>query len=315
MRERPREPVHARPQQAQGRRAVQLQRAGQRVRADLGVAVHVAAGPGAVAQHGLHEPHAELVLDLVEHGRDGVEEHRLEEEEVAADLVLDLRPYPPQLVGLPPHGQHLAQLGEQRAPPYAAGARVVEAVEQRRDVPLVVEHGAPRGLGRVGGEDVLDLQVRGQRRDVDAAIAQDLGRLGQRLALDLAGLVVLPAPPHALALLGDVRELELERARPDDRLHRLVGDLAQVGDEPLDRRVVARAHRRRGAEQPLHAGREDAPGLLLEHAVQRGGEQLGVVGEAVRRRHRRHVEASHVPQKATRPSPPRRCRWSTRRRG
>ena len=94
----------------------------------------------AVGQHRLHEPHAERVLDLAQHGRDRVEQHGLEEEQVAADLVLDARADPAQLVGLPPHRQHLAQLVEQRAPARRADARVVEAVQQRGDVPLVVEH-------------------------------------------------------------------------------------------------------------------------------------------------------------------------------
>ena len=236
------------------------------------------------------------MLDLVQHGRDGVEQHRLEEEQVAADLVLDPRAHAAQLVGLPPHRQHLAQLGEQRAPARVAGARVVEPVQQRRDVPLVVEHRAPRGLGRMRGQHVLDLQLRGQRRDVDVVAAQDLGRLGQRLALDLAGRVVLAPAAHALALLGDVRQLQLERAGADDRLDRLVGHAAQVGDEPLGGGLVARAHGRGGAEQPLQAGGEHASRLLLEHLVEGRREQLGVMGEAVRRLRRRgagNVEPRH----------------------
>ena len=186
-----------------------------------------------------------------------------------------------QLVGLPPDGQHLAQLGEQHAAAHVADPRVVEAVQQRRDVPLVVEHRAPRGLGRMRGEDVLDLQLRGQRRDVDRAVAQDLRRLAERLALDLAGAVVLAPAADALALLGDVRQLQLQRAGADDRLDGLVGDLAQVGDETVGRGLVARADGRGGAEEPLHARGEHAAGLLLEHAVERGREQFGVLGETV----------------------------------
>ena len=166
-------------------------------------------------------------------------------------------------------------------------ARVVEAVQQRRDVPLVIEHRAPRGLGGVRRQHVLDLQLRGQRGDVDVVAAQDLGRLGQRLALDRAGRVVLAPAAHALALLGDVRQLELERAGADDRLDRLVGHAAEVGDEPLGGGLVARAHRRGGLEQPLQPGGEHAARLLLEHLDQRGREELGVVGEAIGRRGRR----------------------------
>ena len=236
------------------------------------------------------------MLDLAQHGRDGVEQHRLEEEQVAADLVLDARADAAQLVGLPPQRQHLAQLVQQRAPARVADARVVEPVQQRGDVPLVVEHGAPRGLGRVRGQDVLDLQLRGQRRDVDLVALEDLGRLGQRLALHGAGRVVLASPAHALALLGDVRQLQLERAGADDRFHRLVRDAAEVGDEPLGGGGVARPHGGRGPEEPLQAGGEHAARLFLEHLDQGVREKLGVLGKAVRRRGRRgagNVETRH----------------------
>ena len=96
--------------------AVQLQRARERVGADLRVAVHVAAGPAAVGEHGLHEPDVERVLDLAQHLRHGVEQHGLEEEQVAPHLVLDARADAAQLVGLPPDGQDLAQLVQQPAP-------------------------------------------------------------------------------------------------------------------------------------------------------------------------------------------------------
>ena len=117
--------------------------------------------------------------------------------------------------------------------------------------------------------------------------AQDLGRLGQRLALDLAGRVVLAAPAYAFALLGDVRQLELERAGADDRLDRLVRHAAEVGDEPPGGGLVTRAHGGGGLEQPLQAGGEDAAHLLLEHLDQRGREELGVLGKAIGRRRRR----------------------------
>ena len=133
---------------------------------------------------------------------------------------------------------------EQRAPARVADARVVEPVQQRGDVPLVVEHRAARGLGRVRGQDVLDLQLRGQRRDVDLVALEDLGRLGQRLALHGAGGVVLASPAHALALLGDVRQLQLERAGADDRLHRLVR-ARRRGRRRAARRRRCRPHARR----------------------------------------------------------------------
>ena len=88
VREHPGEVVDPRAKQAERRPPMQLQRAGERVGPDLGVPVHVAAGPAAVGEHGLHEPDAERVLDLAQHGGHGVEQDGLEEEQVAADLVL-----------------------------------------------------------------------------------------------------------------------------------------------------------------------------------------------------------------------------------
>ena len=293
-----RELVHPRAQQRQRGGAVQRERARQRVRADLGVAVHVAAGPGAVRSTGCtsRTPSSCSISSStagIASKSTASKKKRLRRtssstfgrtrrsSSVCHQMVRSSRSSAQQLAAAP-----------------VARARVVELVEQRRDVPLVVEHGAPRRLGRVRGEHVLDLQLRHQRADVDLAVAQDPRGLGERLALDLAGLVVLAPAPRPLALLGDVRELQLQRARADDRLHRLVRDAAQVGHEPLGGRLVARAHGGGGLEQPLQAGREHASGLLLEHAVERVREERRVLGKPVRRLRRRrtgHIEPRHVP--------------------
>ena len=90
------------------------------------------------------------------------------------------------------------------------------------DVELVVEHRAPRRLGRMRGEDELELQRAHRGGQVGPGLAQQVRRLEQRLPLAHAGGVVVAPPAHPLALLGDVGELELQRARADAWL-KLVG--------------------------------------------------------------------------------------------
>ena len=161
-----------------------------------------------------------------------VEQRRLEEEQVAADLVLDHRAHAAHLVGLPQQRHRLAQLAEQHAAAGAADPRVVERVEPAGDAQLVVEHGAARRLRRVRGEHELEVQGAHGGGQVGARLAQQVGGLHQRLALARAGRVVVAAPAHPLALLGDVGELELQRAGADARLHLLVRELL---DELLQR--------------------------------------------------------------------------------
>jgi len=204
VRERAREPADAGAQQVERGLAMQRERARERLGADLRVAVHVRSRPRAERQLAPVDADVEAALELLEHLRDRVVKGGLEEEQVA-----------PHLVGLPPQRQRLAQVGEERAPARAAGARVVEAVEQARHRELVLEHRAPRRLGRVSGQDQLDVERAHRGREVGAVGAELVGGVHQRLALAHAGGVVVTPAPHPLALLGDVGELELECAGAD----------------------------------------------------------------------------------------------------
>ena len=177
--------------------------------------------------------------------------------------------------------QRLAQLGQQRAAARAADARVVERVEQPGDVQLVVEHRAPRRLRRVRGEDELDVQRAHRGGEVGARGAQQVGGLHQRLALAHAGGVVVAPPPDPLALLGDVGELELQRARADARLHVLAREAVHALDERGARVEVALAHVGGGLVQPADGVGEAPAALLHEHVVQHVREQLRVARERV----------------------------------
>ena len=92
----------------------------------------------------------------------------------------------------------------------------------------MVEHGAPRGLGRMRGEHELDVQRAQRLGGVDARPREQLRGLRQRLALLVAGGVVLAPAPDPLALLGDVGELQLQRAGADVGLDLLVAEALQA---------------------------------------------------------------------------------------
>ena len=281
VRELLRQPVDLLAQEPDGGLAVQGQRPRERLRPDLGMAIHVGAGPRAERQLAPAHGRLEAALELLEDLRHRLVQRRLEEEQVAPDLVLHHRAGAAHLVGLPPDRDRLPQLGLERAPARAADPRVVELVEQAREVELVVEHGAARRLGRVCGEDELDVQRAQRGGEVEPLLAQQLGGLHQRLALARAGRVVVAPAAHALALLGDVRELELERTGADAGLDVLGG---QALDQPGEHRVGARlavAQRCGGLVHPPHRVGEAHAALLDEHVVEHGGEQVGVARERV----------------------------------
>ena len=147
---------------------------------------------------------------------------------------------------------------------------------------LVLEHRAARRLGRVSGEHELDVEAARRGGEVGALGAEHVGRVHQRLALAYAGGVVVAPAAHALALLGDVGELQLQRAGADARLD--VGGREPVHelDHRRARGGVAGAQLVGRLVQPLHGPGELLAGLLDEHVVQDLGEQLGVAREGVR---------------------------------
>ena len=149
VREALRQPVDLALQQPQRGLAMQRQGARQRLGPDLRVAVHVRARPGAERQLAAVDADLEAALELLEHLGHGVVERRLEEEQVAAHLVLHHRADPADLVGLPPHGERLAQLataalagvtgrcagrrGRRAAAPGGAGGRARSGASPRSD--------------------------------------------------------------------------------------------------------------------------------------------------------------------------------------
>ena len=111
---------------------------------------------------------------------------------------------------------------------------IVERLEDPAEVQLRLQHGAARRLGGVGGDDELErhgLRAAGQLGRLDAAAGQPAERLGERLARDLLLALVAAAAADAMPRLGDVRELEVQPERAQDRRRALVVERADVGRE------------------------------------------------------------------------------------
>src|SRR5262249_43307172 len=100
----------------------------------------------------------------------------------------------------------------------------VELAKELRDLPVNPENGPPRRLGRMRRQHELHRRVASRL----AEVAEALLGIGERLGWETPLALVLRPSPDAVVLLGDVRELEVDReGAQDERL------LAQVetGDE------------------------------------------------------------------------------------
>ncbi len=284
LRVAPRERAHAVPQQPQREPPVGLEYGEEARGIHLGVAIHVASGPRAEEHRRDHDRGiaAQTSCHLGAQRRHGVEEHRLEEEQHVLYLVLHPRARPPYRVGLPPEGEGLAYLSPRLLALGGAEAIILRDLERRGDLALVIEDGAPPGLGGVRGEHELDLERRRQRRDaLRILVAQGGGGLGERLAL-AAGVAVVAAPlAHALARLGDVGERELHGAGADEGGHLRVGGLAQPRDQPLSGLLVAGADGGCVRVQGAHRFPQLRTLQALHHLAEQLGEQLGLPIERV----------------------------------
>jgi hypothetical protein len=197
-----------------------------------------------------------------------------------ADLVDDARPLRAHLVGLPER-RHL--LGDRRFHALTRGpgqGRVVEPVEQAVEAKLGGENGAARRLGRVRGEDELQGQLPcggGEPPLCHPGALEPRERLGQRLEWRSLLVLVLAPPPQAVVLLGEVRELEVERERSQHlglSLERQLGD--RVGQLRPRACCAARPSGAGELADALLGGEQIGPALLDEHPPERLPEQPDV---------------------------------------
>ncbi len=188
---------------------------GEGVGAGVGVAVLVAADPRPEANRQRRVRHPPPVV-AHQRGRD-VEEALLEEPQPVANLVDDARSLGACLVGLPERRDEFRQRVLDVATAGVRQLRVVELMQQGADAELGGEHGATRGFRGMGRQHEFERHVPRrvlQGLVADAGVSQlaerGVERFGTHAPLDR----VLPPPPDAVVLLGEVGELEVERERP-----------------------------------------------------------------------------------------------------
>ncbi len=189
---------------------------------DVGIAVPIAADPGAVPQDDRQFGsrsvlRVDRVGKIAVEGGDGVPDGAAEMVEAVANLVDDLEPTGPDLVGGQQEGERLAHgtLGASELD----GRRVLQIVnrEQIGDAGLLLHHAAPARLGGVGGQRRLDVQ-HGERLQELFERASSCGqradglrdRFGPRMACPRLPLP-LPVDPHDVDLLRLVAEMESDR--------------------------------------------------------------------------------------------------------
>ena len=260
---------------------------------DEGVAVAVRAHPGAEApgqREGVGIERAERILErgvqAALRAWDDVEQDVLEIVEAGLDLVEHLGllaalhgVLPQRFHGRPQHAVFVVLLalgGPEAVARLEAGARFGEE-------PL---GGAPSCFGRVGGEDVaeLDLTQRGQHFVARGAAFAQLGQDG-RQRLGHARRPAFALAPGQLAgpldVLGEVDELEVEGERTRDLGRRLGVERAGARRERLARFLAVLFPRPLGRQaHRLHVLEEGLSTVRTEHLAQGVSDQPHVVCES-----------------------------------
>ena len=258
-------------------------------RGDVGVAVPVAADPGAEADGGLLRGEGDAVFaeqfgEVGEHLRHGVGQDAGEVVDRVAGLVHRGGPDLAEFVRLP----HLVDdLGELAVLAAAGGGALRGGLGQDvGELADLVQHGAARGLGGVRGEDGADVElVHHFLQHGRAGLAGDVGDgLGQPAVLLLPGAQA--ADP--VDLLGGVGQVEVERKGADQVGRLLEGQgaeqFADLGDD------VVRAPRPGGIRAAaggflgflgqqahlLHQVQELGPVLAHQGFAQQGGDPADV---------------------------------------
>jgi hypothetical protein len=194
----------------------------------VGVAVHVAADPGAESQDArqlarLHRRSPGLLQRggqfLVE-TRDDPVQHLGEIEQHVLALVRDGQPLARVLLGLPARRELGADLLPGRAALGGRDRRIEPVEHQPRDALLLAQHRAARRLGRMGGEHRVDrdrLQPLEHLRQRAALAVQALQHVLESARLRMRRVVqVLAATTDPVDLLGEIHGLEPGRERPHE---------------------------------------------------------------------------------------------------
>jgi hypothetical protein len=210
----------------------------------VGVAVHVAAGPGAEVQDGgqAHRAGARAVelLErlgdlLVERRHHAVEDlHQVEEDLLA--LIRYREPLARQLFGLPRRGELRADAAPDAARLVRREARVEPLEQALRDALLLAQQRAAARLGGMRREHRLDRERADQLEHLLRAEARGFERADGILdAARLRALAVLEeviaAAADAVYLLGEIHHLEPHRERPQQIARQSRRPVAHAGGE------------------------------------------------------------------------------------
>ena len=280
-------------------------------RADVRVAVHIAADPGAEAQQ--RRQFDALAVDRLDRIRERFVEHRQhavqhagEIEADVLDLVGDGRLVRRHFGGLPRGGQRLADAGVVGAT-FRRRAGAVDVRDQALDDrAFLQQQRAPHRFGRMRGEHGFHAHPRQQclqLRQADAVGAQFQQDRLQAARLRRAALaLVVAATADAMHALGHVGRAEVRRERTHQGLGIAQRDFGQALRQRIHRLALL-APGDRDAPQCLDLLQEVRRDLLGQHVAdhrtqpahvvaQQGvglGEVEGFAQRAGNRRHRRRL--------------------------
>ena len=234
-------------------------------RGDVGVAVAVAADPGAELEE---RRHLELLvrvilrqalLQRIEHLGQHLEQRLVEEVQAPGDLALDGGLLEVKFARHPDELDLVAQLVHQAVALALGPARQLELAQHEVDAPELLQHRDALALGGVRRDRRADAQVLQERVDLrrlDAA-RRRLGQHGAEAAAErLAALraLDLPAPAHGGVLLGDGQQLEpdaLHLERAGEQLGREVRDVGAPVQHVLELGLVPARHVEQRVEQDV----------------------------------------------------------------
>ncbi|MNZ26250.1 hypothetical protein D3C78_434370 [compost metagenome] len=228
------------------------QHLGGHLRRDIGVAVAVAAhprgkanrcrlqrqtGPAAVMQQ---------LVDAAQEARQGTPQRMLDHRKAPLGLVHRGRLAATDLFGMPDFGQQPAQLATRLGLLPHGQIGMILRSQTGRNIVVLLDQGAPRHLGRMGGEHQLDIQtgdlLRQTLRTVTGGL-QALEHFAQHPFLERQRLV-RPAATDAVVLLGDVGQIEELVERPRHRQQLVLGQgieglrqLLRAGQRAAPRRL------------------------------------------------------------------------------
>ena len=258
---------------------------------DVGVAVAVAADPGAIAEKRpdleafVRVARGQHILELpIERGRD-LEERALERLQPRTHLVGRRRANAARLVAAVERDDRLAQLLGAAPLGVDPGARIVERVERGRDVAQVIEDGAAARLRRMRGQDRHDEEALQKRahlvgRDLGAA---EVGAQGGDGAIGRRARAIAPAQDaHAMLLLGAVDEVEEVGGAARGQVERSQVERADaIGQRRAPARQCARAQLERHAAE-LADETEGAVALArVDGVVEDSAQSLDVGDELI----------------------------------